>query len=493
MIAIACLSSQVAVAQSPPVVVHDAGPGPTGRYLAMTLAKPGTRVVMADSITITKDSSFPGAIVIIGKRASVSGAVRGDVIVVGGDLFIKPTARIPGRAIAIGGAVYSSLLATVRDGTTSERDFGFDITRVHGTIELRYRELTVVPPESPVQLPGIFGVRIPTYDRSNGLSLPVGPTIALAGGTMSLEPLATYRSQIGELDPSAVVRWRISRTLSLRGTAARETRSNDKWITSDFSNSLNALLIGRDTRNWYRATRGEATVNRLFETPTMAATYRLGGQVERASSARPDSLPTGGPWSLTGKHSVEGMRRANPQIAGGQIASVIGGADYLWNASDVRARLDVGFEAPTSTPTGKHFVQVTIDGQVGFPTLAAQSYRLDAHAILTRGDTAPGQRFGYLGGSGTLATVEPLLSLGGDELLFLESRYIIPVQAIKLPFVGSPTVTLRHILGAAAVQHLPALTQIVGVRVSVLLIRGEVLMDTKTRQAEFHAGLSLVR
>ena len=48
------------------------------------------------------------------------------------------------------------------------------------------------------------------------------------------------------------------------------------------------------------------------------------------------------------------------------------------------------------------------------------------NAILTRGDTAPAQRFGYLGGAGTLSTVEPLLSIGGDEMLFLESRYVHP-------------------------------------------------------------------
>ena len=103
------------------------------------------------------------------------------------------------------------------------------------------------------------------------------------------------------------------------------------------------------------------------------------------------------------------------------------------------------------------------------------------------------QRWGYLGGAGTLGTVEPLLSIAGDELLFVESRYNIPIQALTLPLVGSPTVTLRHILGTASLQHLPGLTQIVGVRLSALLVRTEVLMDTKTRKVEVHTGLSLIR
>ena len=465
-----------------------------GQYLTMILAKSDTRVLMGDTVAITKDSVFPGAVVVIGKRVTVSTEIKGDLIVVGGDLFIKPGARIFGQAMAIGGGVHASLLGSARDGSSSYRDFTFDVAQTNGVIELRYHDISVVPPESPVQLPGVYGLRIPTYDRSNGLSLSAGPTATVADGKLTIEPLVTYRSQIGQIDPSLRADWQAGRYLLFHTSAARETRSNDAWITSDFSNSLNALLIGRDTRNWYRANRAEAIAKRTFLTPAMTATYRLGGQFERSSAVRPDSSPTGGPWSFIGKHSAEGMRRPNPQVPAADIGSVLAGANYTWNATDVKSTLDVGLEVPvSSTLTNSHFVQVTIDGQVSFPTFGLQRYRFDAHAVLTRGDTAPLQRFAYLGGAGTLGTIEPLLSLGGDELLFLENRYIIPVPAIKLPFVGSPTVTLRHILGTAAIQHLPALTQIVGLRVSVLLLRGEVLMDTGTRKVEIHTGLSLVR
>ena len=494
MIAIAGLIGHVAMAQSPPDIVRDAGPGPSGRYLAMVLAKPTTRVLTADTVAIPRDSAFRGDVVILAKRVTMSGRADGDVIVVGGDLFIKPAARITGRAIAIGGGVYASALASVQGGKTSEPDFTFDATPVNGAVELQYRELTVASSGPSVLLPGIFGLRLPTYDRSNGLSLPVGLHIGAFNSRSSIEPFATYRSQIGQLDPSVDANLYIGRKFFVHGFAGRETRTNDSWITSDFSNSLNALFIGRDTRNWYRDNRDLLTVNRVFETPAMTSTYRLGGQFERASSARPgDPLPTSGPWSFFGKHSNEGMLRPNPQIAGGDITSLIGGANYLFNATDVTSALDLGVEVPTSTASGRHFVQLTLDGQVNFPTFVSQRFRFDAHAVVTRGDTAPGQRFAYLGGAGTLGTVEPLLSLGGDELLFIESRYIIPVSQISLPLVGSPTVTLRHILGTAAIQHLPALTQIVGVRLSVLLLRADVLMDTKTRKVEVHTGLSLVR
>ena len=75
----------------------------------------------------------------------------------------------------------------------------------------------------------------------------------------------------------------------------------------------------------------------------------------------------------------------------------------------------------------------------------------------------------------------------------MESRYEIPIQQVQLPFVGSPTLTFRHILGSAGVQRLPDLTQVVGVRLSVRFARVQYLVDTGTRKSKFSAGLSLSR
>src|SRR6185437_9745483 len=49
-----------------------------------------------------------------------------------------------------------------------------------------------------------------------------------------------------------------------------------------------------------------------------------------------------------------------------------------------------------------------------FPTFATQHFAFHAHGVLTAGDTAPPQRFAYLGGAGTLPTLD-VLSLGGDH------------------------------------------------------------------------------
>jgi hypothetical protein len=75
------LAGTLARAQQPTVVVSDAGPGPVGRYLEATLRKTDTRVIIADTVTIARDSSHSGAVVVIGKRVNVRGTVHGQSMV----------------------------------------------------------------------------------------------------------------------------------------------------------------------------------------------------------------------------------------------------------------------------------------------------------------------------------------------------------------------------------------------------------------------------
>lgn len=486
------LAGTVAGAQQPTVVVRDAGPGPVGSYLGELLAKPGTRVIIQDTVSIGKDSAVAGALVVIAKRANVAGAVNGDVVVVGGDLFLKPGGQIEGQGVAIGGGAYNSLLGRVRDGLVSYRDFTFDAEQVSGVVELRYRENYVPAKRSVFSLPALYGLRIPSYDRANGLSLPIGPTIEVGGASVDL--VATYRSQLGRVDPTVTTRMQVGRKLWLDAFAGRETRTNEDWINGRLSNSLNTFISGHDERNWYRATAAQVAVSRLFERPTMTATYSVGAAFERSTPVRPTLAVTGGPWSLTERgDTADGTWRPNPQIAGGDITSATGKAAYQWMAGTITAHLDVNLEVPLSVSTGESFTQTIVDGRIDFPTFGLQRYRLEIHGVFTPGDTAPGQRFSYLGGGGTLPTVEPLLAIGGDQLVFIDSRYEVPMTFVKLPFAGSPTITFRHILGAAGIQSLPDLIQIVGARLSVPFVRVQWLIDTDTHKTKFTAGLSLSR
>ncbi len=112
-----------------------------------------------------------------------------------------------------------------------------------------------------VNFPLNVGLWFPLYDRVNGLTLPFGPTITFGDERVVVEPLVAYRSNLGKFDPSLRTKVKLDTLFSLSFRGERGTFSNERWIRSDFKNSLWSLAFGRDSRNYYRADRGEARVN----------------------------------------------------------------------------------------------------------------------------------------------------------------------------------------------------------------------------------------
>jgi hypothetical protein len=112
--------------------------------------------------------------------------------------------------------------------------------------------------------------------------------------------------------------------------------------------------------------------------------------------------------------------------------------------------------------------------------------------VLTAGDTAPPQRFAWVGGPGTLPTFE-ILEFGGDEMFFTEARYIIPVDRIRVKYLGSPTFTLRYMTGGAAIARFPTLEQNVGARLAISFLRVDYVVDPSSRDSKFTVGLSFFR
>ena len=103
----------------------------------------------------------------------------------------------------------------------------------------------------------------------------------------------------------------------------------------------------------------------------------------------------------------------------------------------------------------------------------------------------PAARYAYLGGSGTLATLD-LLEQGGTSLLYLESRYLIPIDAVVLPFVGSPVLTLRDAFGSAGVGSLPSFQHEVGVGIGLSVLRLEYTRAVAGKSgSKFGVGISL--
>jgi hypothetical protein len=363
--------------------------------------------------------------------------------------------------------------------------------------------------ESPITLPLGIGLRIPTYDRVNGVSVPWGPQLLTNDETFQLDALVTYRSHLGNWDPSleGFVRPGVANEIKLY--VGRGTFTNDSWIRSDLMNSLATLFVGSDARNYYRADRATLRFTRSLTVSALGLTPFIGGNIERDWSTG-SIPPIKTPWSFFGRNGDLKMRRPNPPVAKGRINSILGGTGIQISRGGLEGKFDASvehaFKAPTFPCTfilpspaacsDEPFTQTTLDAGVKFPTFGAQTFEFKGHAVLAGGDILPPQRWAYLGGSGTLATVD-LLGLGGDNLLFLQGDYIIPVERIQLPFLGSPFLALRYAAGTAGVGELPTLIQNVGVGLGVGFFRVDYSIDPASnrspvsRRSAFTFGISL--
>jgi hypothetical protein len=373
---------------------------------------------------------------------------------------------------------------------------------------LRAQDTTAAAPDtayadyrdSPISLPLGLGLRIPEYDRVNGLTLPWGPKLEAGEGRFDIDALVRYRSNLGKWDPSLEGVIRPGDDNELKLFVGRGTFTNDAWIRTDIMNSLAVLGVGSDARNWYRGDRATARFSRAFTRTSLIVTPFIGGNLERDWSTG-SVAPTKSPWSFFGRKGNLKMRRPNPRVGKGSITSILGGSAIEFGRGDLEAKLDAMLERSLRTALkpdcsggpldvaclqpGGSFTQATFHGRVYFPTFGTQTFTFRTHAVFTGGaGAAPAQRFAYLGGSGTLATVN-LLALGGDRVLYVDGDYIVPLERIQLPYVGNPYLALRYAAGNAGVNRLPSLIQNLGVGVGVSLLRVDFSIDPARNRSPF--------
>lgn len=484
--AVATAAAPVIDAQE--VRIRRAGPGRAGSLAREALAAPHD-VVPADtgSVLLPRGTTSPRTVLVVGGDAAVGAHVMGDVVVIGGDLFMHPGGMIDGRAIALGGCVYPSSLATVAGGTECLRDVEFDVTRVSTGFDVSYVPMRIDPgPLLALPFPG--GIRLPTYTRVDGLGLPWGPRVTLANGAIEIDPTITYRSATGEIDPLISVHAGGGSLWFADASIGRETRTNDGWIRQDQLNAVIALILGRDVRNYYRSRNAALRAGRMWERGATLWSAWLGGQLARDASTHARA-----PWSAFDRRdSVEGMSRLNPAIARGDVRSALAGIGVEWIRDGVDIRATVETEIVLDAPGDARFVQSTGHTAVAFPTFGTQSFALELHTVLTAGDRAVPQRFAYLGGSGTLP-IRDLLSFGGDQLIFVESRYDFPIERYRVPILGPPTISLRHLMGSAGIDSLPDLAQNLGLRLSLMPLRLDFTHDPASGDSEISFGVSFGR
>jgi hypothetical protein len=486
LLALVLLAPTTLSAQS--VTVRAGAGRRSAEFIREADAQPHGVIAGSSRLELPRDSTVTTTLIVIGRPTYLASKVRGNVVVIGADLFLRPGAEITGHAVAIGGTVATTTLGRVDGRIESFQDDAYDVTAQQGGYVLDYRETRVATSIPFVQPAGIMGVMVPSYDRVDGLSLPVGLLIRPSAGTVELEPFATYRSRLGILDPGVNLRINEGGPVRFSGRAGQFTRANETWNYSDLVNSATTFFAGVDTRNYFRSKGGEGRIFGLVTRPGLRLEPFVGARYEQV---RPITAG-GNVFSIKGRTSVEKIARPNPLVEEGSIGSGLLGAELNDTTGLVASRVRAELERSVTTVAGStNFTQLTLDGRVGFPTFGTQSLHFRAHGVATAGSGAPRARYTYLGGSGTLPVLEQL-ELGGDEMVFVESRYLVPLDRVPLPLVGAPIITLRHIMGSAGVGSLPSLEQELGVGVGLSALRLDYTMDVaKTRGHKFSVGISL--
>lgn len=464
-----------------------AGSRPSAAAIREALAEPHVVIGGSGRLDLPRDTTITSTIIVVGRPTYLASTVRGSVIVIGGDLFLHPGVNVSGRAVAIGGTVATTMLGQVHGGTASFPDETYASATQGQPYRLTYQDLRQHEAVPTLELAGLQGVLIPAYDRVDGLALPVGITANLGGGMLRIEPRLTYVSRIGTIDPAVSVDVNPEGVFGLTLFGGRGTRSNDKWVDGDLINSASDFFLGNDSRNYFRSTRAEG---RAFYRPITEgwtiAPY-VGARTERIRSI----TNAGNVFSFLGRNSIEKQKRPNPSVEEGDISSGLLGAEFADTAGMVLSHVHAELEQAFSTMTGtSRFTQLTLDAGVGFPTFGTQTLHFRGHAVLTQGDSTPRARYAYLGGGGTLPVVDQL-ELGGDRLVFLESKYLIPVDAVNLPFIGVPVVGLWHMMGTAGAGTLPRLEQELRVSLKLSIVSFYFTTDVGgSRGSEIGAGLS---
>lgn len=451
-----------------------------------SLLERGTYRVIDRDTTLGADSFISGDLVIVDARVAMEGRIAGSVAVVGGELFIRPSATVEGEVLDLWD-VYPSGLATIGP-----------VTRVHSAIDVDVAwreevfEVTLTRPAGPGLIRPLpaYGIALPSFDRVNGLTVGWGLELGLGGdtATVSLLGKATYATARERPGGSVELRVRPSGNSYVALRASRASRTRDRWIRGDFPNSASAFVLRSDVRNYFESDEVELTVGMVPPPPLIQGEMFIAPRVGlRASEDR--SLPAENPWTLFRRDEPW---RANPAIDDGRIQAVFAGASAGWRGVTARFSGDAEMEWAPGGAGDFEFAQLRAGADwsmAPWPT-----HRIDARAqlLMTVSGVPPAQRWSMVGGPGILPTLEPG-SMRGDQVFFVETAYTLPIGGIVLPLVGPPSVRVEYAAGAAwqTTESRPGFVQNLGLGVEVGFVRAVLYVDPaeRPRRAELSLGV----
>jgi hypothetical protein len=493
LLLLAALAAPAHLAAQRPVLVGD--DGSRAARIAREVLDRG-QYTWIDRDTILGPDFTARDLVVHDAEVRLEGSVTGSALVLGGDLWIRPGGRVGGSVAVLGGGVYPAGLAVLDRDSVFHTDPRGRVTigtrpGEDGEATVYVATVELAPPPRPAAVSPVL-TALPTYDRVSGVTLRaealVRPTRDADGPAVNL--WATFRMlQDDRLGGGAA--WRVPlgvQGLHLTGEASRATRTNDGWIFGAIANSTRAATLGTDHRDYWDADLLRMGVERRVDRPLIAGESWLGPRAA-VQLSRDRSLPTRSPWSLFGR---EGLERENPPVLEGTIVSLLAGTAYQWRAPTSRLDGSLDVEHGLAGAGDAGFTQALVVGS--YQALALRTHQLRVYfrgMAPLFGSAPPPQRYGILGGSGTLPS-EPIARFRGDHLAYVESSYLVPIPWVVLPVVGSPGVEAVHKVGAAWVGGAePEWVQNAGVGVVFSFVSARALFNPAERPVRPHFAFGL--
>ncbi|HSK20164.1 MAG TPA: polymer-forming cytoskeletal protein [Longimicrobiales bacterium] len=479
------LLAAASAADAQTVTVRGRGDAENDRYL-QRLVDSGAYEVIAGDTLLARNDTIHGTALVVGATARLEGVITGDLVIVDANVFVRPTARILGDVRNIAGGLYYSELAAVIGTVHSEPNAPYRVDRDDGSVIIRGTTA-----ESALVLYGFRGIRIPTYDRVDGLTASLGAGYLLPR-IGDVEPIIRgrldYRTERSEFTGGLELAATRRRTEVAVG-AERTTITNERWIRSDVNNSISSLVQAKDRRDYYAADRAYLEVRRLLESGARVTNAFARAQIEDATP-----LVAGDPWSITGD-----FRTDNIAVAESRTTSAILGASTVWTLPRHVVEIDAATEVGTDLLDGDFsFARYQIDASWAMAALANHTLTIEPHVQgpLPGTDSLPFQRWSFVGGSGTLYTYD-VAEFRGDRVAFVETEYSIPLpRRLRIRFFGRPHFDLLHMAGMAwSAEESPGFEQNVGVRLRFNIVYLRAVTDPSrfSEDAEFAVGVSFPR
>ena len=407
--------------------------------LAAFLEAGGFTLWTRDTV-LARGDTVPGAVLLLEGTARLAGRIEGDLYVVDGDLFLRSGASIAGDVVVLAGGFYDSELADVTGTVTYRPNEPLRVRPARGGFEI----ISEVEPEPPFELDGRYGLHAPTYDRVNGLSIPVGARTRFSAvpGRPELAVGMTWIPARDDVDVRLHNAWRLGERVRLGPYVKRAVVSNEAWIRSTWYNSLAHFVAGDDVRSHYDSRESGLELEWAGTEPPEweeAPRWRVVAAVgrEEAEALLPRQVTI-----LFGEQApgpVPSVPDYDPHLQIDEGSLWFGRVGFEWGSQTRNRRTALGFgiEAGLADEIGHPFDGLDgvgsfdfllVEGRVSTRRVTAVGHAVEGFALgrLDVSGRLPMQRYSTIGGIGTLPTM-PLRGLRAPRLLYAEVAYAIPL------------------------------------------------------------------